>query len=95
MTPRAGGGVAAAVAGVGAAARALPPRADPGCPMSEDLEALRRWETSGATWQVLAREAGLVDVALLTCDAGEQVGRIRSAEADLAAYVGDRTRSDD
>ena len=63
--------------------------------MSEDLEALRRWETGGATWRVLAREPGLVDVALLTCDAGEQVGRLRSAEADLLAYVGDRARSDD
>jgi hypothetical protein len=63
--------------------------------MSDDLDALRRWETGGAVWQVVDREAGLLDVALLTCDAGEQVGRIRSAEADLAAYVGDRTRSDD
>ena len=62
--------------------------------MSEDLEALRRWETGGATWRVLAREAGLVDVALLTCDAGEQVGRLRSAEPDVLAYVGERTRSD-
>jgi hypothetical protein len=63
--------------------------------MSADLDALRRWETSGATWQVLTREAGLVDVALLTCDAGEQVGRLRSNDADVLAYVGDRTRSDD
>jgi hypothetical protein len=66
--------------------------------MSDDLDALRRWETSGATWQVLTREVGdrpSVDVALLTCDAGEQVGRIRSGEADVLAYVGDRTRSDD
>ena len=63
--------------------------------MSEDLDALRRWETGGATWQVLARAAGAVDIALLTCDAGEQVGRLRSGEPDLLAYVGDRTRSDD
>jgi len=63
--------------------------------VSEDLDALRRWETSGATWQVLAREVGEVDIALLTCDAGEQVGRLRSAEVDVLAYVGDRARSDD
>lgn len=63
--------------------------------MSEDLDALRRWETSGATWQVLGREMGAVDIALLTCDAGEQVGRLRSDEADVLAYVGDRRRSDD
>ena len=63
--------------------------------MSEDLDALLRWETGGATWRVLAREVGVVDIALLTCDAGEQVGRVRSDEADVLAYVGDRTRSDD
>jgi hypothetical protein len=63
--------------------------------VSEDLEALRRWETGGATWQVLARDAGLLDIAQLTCDAGEQVGRLRSTEDDVLAYVGDRSRSDD
>ena len=63
--------------------------------MSEDLDALRRWETSGATWRVLAREVGVLDIALLTCDAGEQVSRLRSGEPDVLAYVGDRTRSDD
>jgi hypothetical protein len=63
--------------------------------VSEDLDALRRWETGGATWQVLAREVGVLDIALLTCDAGEQVGRVRSAEPDVLAYVGDRSRSDD
>ena len=63
--------------------------------MSEDLDVLRRWETSGATWQVLARGVGVVDLALLTCDAGEQVGRLQSGEADVLAYVGDRGRSDD
>ena len=63
--------------------------------MSEDLDALRRWETGGATWQVLAREAGAVDIALLTCDAGEQVGRLRSDQPDVLAYVAGRSRSDD
>ncbi len=66
--------------------------------MSEDLEALRRWETGGAAWRVLARrpgDPGCLDVALLTCDAGEQVGRLRTGEPDVLAYVGDRTRSDE
>jgi hypothetical protein len=63
--------------------------------MSDDLDALRRWETGGAVWRVVAREAGLLDVALLTCDGGEQVGRIVSGEEDVAAYVGERSRSDD
>lgn len=63
--------------------------------MGADLEVLRRWETGGATWRVLARTPGRLDVALLTCDAGEQVGRIVSADPGLLSYVGDRTRSDD
>ena len=62
---------------------------------SDELGRLRRWEQSGAIWQVLRRTAGGVEVALLTCDAGEQVGRVRSAEADLIAWIGDRDRSDE
>lgn len=63
--------------------------------MGQDLDALRRWESGGATWRVLARTADQLDVALLTCDAGEQVGRLVSAEPDLLAYIGERTSSED
>jgi hypothetical protein len=63
--------------------------------VGQDLEVLRRWETGGATWRVQARTPASLDIALLTCDAGEQVGRLVSTEADLLAYVGDRFRSDD
>ena len=51
--------------------------------MGADLDVLRRWEAGGATWRVLARTPGELDVALLTCDAGEQVGRLVSTEPDL------------
>ena len=61
---------------------------------SDELGRLRRWERSGAIWQVLRRAAGGVEIALLTCDAGEEVGRVRSAEPDVIAWVGDRDRSD-
>ena len=63
--------------------------------MSRDLEVLRRWETSGAVWQVLDRDPAHLEIALLTCDAGEQVGRLVSAEADLREHVGGRNRSDE
>jgi hypothetical protein len=62
---------------------------------SGDLSRLRRWEDSGATWRVLSRTPGDVDLALLTCDAGEQVDRLRSADPALLAYLGDRTESSD
>ena len=55
---------------------------------------LRRWEAAGAVWRVLARRPGSVDVALLTCDAGEEVARLSSADAALLEYVGDREASD-
>ncbi|MGX6600643.1 hypothetical protein ACWKSP_00680 [Micromonosporaceae bacterium Da 78-11] len=70
-------------------------RGEPGPAGSGDLGRLRRWEDSGAIWQVLARVGGEVDIALLTCDAGERVGRLISAEPDVLAWVGDRGRSDE
>jgi hypothetical protein len=60
-----------------------------------ELSRLRRWEQSGAIWQVLRRTADGVDIALLTCDAGEQVDRVRTADPALIAWLGDRDRSDD
>ena len=59
------------------------------------VDVLRRWEASGAVWRVVARSTAGLDVALLTCDAGEQVGRVRSDDPGLARYVGDRDGSDD
>jgi hypothetical protein len=63
--------------------------------MSRDLEALRRGESNGAVWQVRDRDPARVEIALLTCDAGEQVGRLVSTEPDLLEHVGARTRSDE
>ena len=56
---------------------------------------LRRWEDSGAAWRVLARSPESVLVALLTCDAGEEVDRLHSTDPALRDYVRDRWRSDD
>jgi hypothetical protein len=55
---------------------------------------LRRWEASGATWRVVARTPSELVIALLTCDAGEEVDRFHSADPNLLAYVGARDRSD-
>ena len=63
--------------------------------MSRALEVLRRWATSGAVWPVRDRGPVRLEIALLTCDAGEQVGRLVSAEPDLREHVGERTRSDE
>jgi len=61
----------------------------------EPAEVLRRWEASGAVWEVLAEAGDELTVALLTCDAGEEMGRLKSADPTLRTYVGSRRRSDD
>jgi hypothetical protein len=62
--------------------------------MSEALDRLRRWEDSGATWRIVVRRPGDVEIALLTCDAGEQVDRIVTADREVLDYV-DRAAGDD
>ncbi len=54
------------------------------------LEVLRRWEASGATWQVIngaSTTAHEVEIELLACTGGEVVDLIRSDEPDLLSYV--------
>jgi hypothetical protein len=64
--------------------------------MNDDaLAALRRWEESGATWRVVVRTPEDVEIALLTCDAGEEAERLRSADPAVLEYVGTRDRSDE
>ena len=59
------------------------------------IEELRRWEDSGAHWQVVSRTAGTLTVALLRCDGGEEVERFTSADPALLAFIGARERSDE
>ncbi|HEX6886629.1 MAG TPA: hypothetical protein VF143_00875 [Candidatus Nanopelagicales bacterium] len=55
---------------------------------------LRRWEEAGAVWRVVSSsEAGVV-IALMTCSAGEEVGRLRSADPEVLAHVAGRDGSD-
>jgi hypothetical protein len=57
------------------------------------LDTLRRWESAGGHWQVVARIPSGLIVALLRCDGGEEAHRIASADPALAAYIGDRESS--
>ena len=63
--------------------------------MSDALAHLRRWEESGATWRVVVRTPESVELALLTCDAGEEVDRLRSSDPAVLNHVGERYRSQD
>ena len=65
-------------------------------PAGEDAVAeLERWAASGGHWRVLDRSSDRFTVGLFTCDGGEEMGRLASADPALRAYVGDRTSSDD
>ena len=66
--------------------------------MSDDDTAvtqLRRWEDSGGRWRVLERGTDTVEIALLTCDIGEEVDRMSSRSPALLAYLGGRGNSED
>lgn len=56
------------------------------------LDALRRWERSGARWTLRSFDGGVADVDLISCDGGELMGRLVSSEPDFVAYVLDDLR---
>ena len=62
--------------------------------MGTDLDTLRRWEDAGGTWLVLGRGPGAVELSLRRCDGGEEAQRLESGDADLLAYVGERSAND-
>ena len=51
------------------------------------VDVLRRWEERGAGWRLLGRTPAGLEVALLTCDGGEEVDRLVSDDPELADYV--------
>ena len=55
---------------------------------------LRRWEDSGAVWRVVAESPEDLIIALLRCDAGEEVERLRCSRAAVAGYLGGKPSSE-
>ena len=58
------------------------------------LDVLRRWEESGAVWRVISKSKDAVDIALLTCSAGDEVERIHTSDLEVLAFVGSRTSNE-
>lgn len=62
--------------------------------MSEDdrdfVAELRRWEDSGAVWEVVARTNRGLTIALVRCDGGEEADRFTSDDPLLLRFVEDR-----
>jgi len=48
---------------------------------------LVRWQDAGAVWEVVARTAHGVTIALLRCDGGEEVDRFTSDDERLLEFV--------
>lgn len=59
------------------------------------VDALRRWEESGAVWRVLSREGARITVGLWTCTGDELVDRVTSNDPALARFVADRPSNDE
>ena len=56
----------------------------------DPVATLVRWEGSGAVWRVLGRTRAGVTVGLFSCDGGEEMGRLRSADPRLLRWVDER-----
>lgn len=69
--------------------------AGPAARGEDDVFRLRRWEDAGGTWRVVARHPDWAAVALLRCDAGEEVERLTSRDAELIAYLAGRSSSEE
>ncbi|MGO4443217.1 hypothetical protein AB4Z42_07645 [Mycobacterium sp. 2YAF39] len=54
---------------------------------------LKRWQDSGAVWEVISRRGGILTVALLRCDGGEEMDRFTSDDVKLRDFIGDRRNS--
>ncbi len=56
---------------------------------------LRRWETAGGTWRVVERSPDALVIGLFSCDGGEEMERLSSADPDLARFVDQAERERD
>jgi hypothetical protein len=59
---------------------------------ADPLEVLRRWEDAGGTWRIALRRPDRLVLDLLSCDAGEVMGRVDASPPDeaLTAHVTER-----
>lgn len=59
---------------------------------STALEELVRWVAAGGEWRLLSM-GKQVRVSLVTCDGGEEMGRLESSEPGFLAYIAARSSS--
>jgi hypothetical protein len=67
-----------------------------GDPAPDDpVETVRRWESSGGLWRVLADDGHTLTVGLFSCTGGELMQRVASADPRLRGSLGGRVSSED
>lgn len=64
----------------------------PGPTATPDLERLLRWEESGGGWRVAGVGRGHLTLSLVTCDGGEEMGVLSTADPRVLEHVGQRRR---
>jgi hypothetical protein len=55
----------------------------------DPVAAVRRWLSAGGRLRVVSHTDTHVELALLTCDLGEEVGRVASDDPALLHYITD------
>ncbi len=63
--------------------------------IDDPVEAVRRWESSGGLWRVLADTGDSLTVGLFTCTGGELMQQVTSPDPRLRESLGGRTTSED
>jgi hypothetical protein len=59
------------------------------------VDLLRRWETAGGVWRVLAQDRRAITVALYRCDGGEEADRFVSNDPQVAEFLSGRMSSEE
>ena len=59
------------------------------------VQSLCRWADNGGVWRVVARSAAGVEISLLTCDGGQEMDRLISADPAVLDFIGVRSGSDE
>jgi hypothetical protein len=74
--------------------RAAPTSSVP-LPTPSALDDLRRWQDSGGQRRVLVRTPGNLQIALLTCSAGEEMTRLVTRNPEVLEFIGERWSGQD
>ncbi len=61
--------------------------------MSDDLERLRRWAGSGGLVRILGDAGGRLSVGLLTCDGGEEMERVVTADPEVRRWCAEHAET--